>query len=159
MPVKIGQTAPDFTLYNTEKHQVSLSDFRGKTVVLLFFPFAFSSICTREMCEFGDNFSGYRDMNAEVVAVSVDSLYANKKFKEVNQLPFTLLSDFNKEVSAKYDVLIESFAFDYRGVSKRASFVIAPDGKVVFAEVLASPGEYPDMVQLKQAVMNLNEYS
>jgi len=156
MPLSIGETAPDFSLFDTNKKIVTLSSFRGKTVVLLFFPLAFSSICTKEMCEMGSEYAYYEEMNAEIIAVSVDSLYTNKKFKEINQLGFTLLSDFNKEVAEIYDVLDNNFAFGYRGVSKRASFVIDPAGIIVFAEVLPSPGDYTDMSQLKQTVMNLS---
>ncbi|MBA2406722.1 MAG: peroxiredoxin [Chitinophagales bacterium] len=156
MPISIGAPAPEFSLYDTFKNKISLSSFRGKKVVLLFFPFAFSGTCTRELCEMRDNYGFYEQLNAEVVGISVDSLYTNAKFKEMNGFNFTLLSDFNKEVSKAYDSLIENFAFDYHGVSKRASFLIDADGKIAYAEILPSPGDYPDLTKLKQAITHLN---
>lgn len=156
MPITVGQDAPDFMMYDTNKKKVSLSSYRGKTVVLMFFPFAFSSLCTKEMCEMEENYSFYEKLNAEVIGVSVDSLYTNKKFKEVYNLDFPLLSDFNKDVSRMYDSLEEHFAFDYRGVSKRSTFVVDKNGKIAYAEILASPGDYPDMQKLKHAVSVLN---
>lgn len=155
MPRSVGEAAPDFSLYDTDKKLIALSSFHGKRVVLLFFPFAFSSVCTKEMCEMESVYADYEELDAEIIAVSVDSLYTHKKFKEIYNLRFTLLSDFNKEVSALYDVLDTNFAFGYRGVSRRASFVIDPAGIIAFAEVLPSPGDYPDMTRLKQTVMNL----
>ncbi len=156
MPLQTGDSAPDFTLFNTEKKKISLNDYKGKNVVLLFFPFAFSSTCTKEVCEMQENYSFYESMNAEIIGISVDSLYTNKKYKEVYHLNFTLLSDFNKEVSRQYDSLMENFAFDYKGVSKRSTFVIDDKGKIVYHEILASPGDYPDMQKLKDVVSSLN---
>ncbi|MBA3649123.1 MAG: redoxin domain-containing protein [Chitinophagales bacterium] len=156
MPVVVGELAPDFALYDTDKKKVSLKDYRGKNIVLLFFPFAFSSVCSKELCEVRDNYSFYEKLNAPIIAISVDSLYTNAKFKELNKFNFLLLSDFNKEVSRKYDSLIENFNFDYQGVSKRSTFVIDKKGKIVYAEILANPGDYPDMQKLKDAVTSLN---
>lgn len=156
MPIAIGQDAPDFGLFDTNKKKVTLSSYRGKRVVLMFFPFSFSSTCTKEMCEMGENYSFYEKLNAEVIGISVDSLFTNKKFKEVYNLPFPLLSDFNKEVSPLYDSLAEHFAFEYRGVSKRTTFVIDGNGKIAYVEILSSPGDYPDMQKLKDAVSGLN---
>ena len=155
MPLKIGEPAPDFTLYDTSKKQVSLHDFRGKNVVLLFFPLAFSRTCTRELCEMRDNYSVYEGMNAEVIGISVDSLYSNGKFREAHELNFPLLSDFNKEVSLLYDSLAEDFSFEYRGVTRRSSFVIDKNGILRYAEILPSPGDYPDMAKLKDSVASL----
>jgi len=155
MPLELGMAAPDFTLYNTHKEKVSLHDYRGKNVVLLFFPLAFSGVCTKEMCEMRDNYSYYEQLNSEVIAVSVDSLYTNRKFQEEHRLNFPLLSDFNKEVSKKYDAVLENFAFDYQGVSCRATFVIDREGTLIYHEVLPSPGDYPDMQKLKDVVASL----
>lgn len=156
MPVTVGQDAPDFGLYDTNRKKVTLSSYRGKNVVLMFFPFSFSSTCTKEMCEMGENYSFYENLNAEVIGISVDSLFTNKKFKEVYNLPFPLLSDFNKEVSLLYDSLAESFAYEYRGVSKRSTFVIDGNGKIAYIEILSWPVDYPDMQKLKDAVSGLN---
>lgn len=156
MPINIGQQAPEFALYDTNKQKVALSSYRGKNVILLFFPFAFSSVCTREMCEIGENYSYYTQLNAEVIGISVDSLFTNKQFREEHKLNFPLLSDFNKEVAPLYDSLADTFAFEYRGVAKRSSFVIDRDGSIVYMEILKSPGEYPDMQKLKEVVAALN---
>lgn len=155
MALNVGDAAPEFTLYNTHKQKVSLQDYRGKNVVLLFFPLAFSGVCTKEMCEMRDNYSYYEELNSEVIAISVDSLYTNAKFKEVHQINFPLLSDFNKEVSKKYDSLLENFSFDYQGVTRRSTFVIDKEGIIVYHEILPSPGDYPDMQKLKEVVASL----
>ena len=155
MPLQLNQPAPDFVLFDTSKKKISLRDFQGKNVVLLFFPFAFSGTCTKELCEMRDNYSFYSNLNAEIIGISVDSLYTNAKFKEAHQLNFPLLSDFNKEVSEQYDALLENFNFDYHGVSKRATFVIDKNGNLVYSEVLAMPGDYPDMAKLKDVVSSL----
>src|SRR5438067_1591137 len=156
MPVQIGDEAPKFTLYDTLKNKITLSDYRGKNVVLIFFPLAFSGVCTKELCEMRDDYSYYQGLNAEILAISVDSLYTNKKFKELNSFNFSLLSDFNKEVSILYDSLFENFSFDYHGVSKRSTFVIDKDGKIAYKEILARPADYPDMQKLKEVIASLN---
>jgi glutaredoxin-dependent peroxiredoxin len=153
--IEVGQKAPEFKLYNTEKKEISLNEYKGKNIVLLFFPFAFSSTCTKEMCEMCDNYSFYSGLNADVVGISVDSLYANKKFKEVYNIPFTFLSDFNKEVSRQYDSLYEDWDYGYKGVSKRSVFVINKDGNIAYKEILPKAGEYPNMQTLKNAVESL----
>lgn len=156
MAIHVGDEAPEFALYDTTKHQVTLGSYRGKNVVLLFFPFAFSSTCTKELCEMRDNYSYYEKLNAEVLGISVDSLYTNKKYREVYELNFPLLSDFNKDVSKAYDSLEEHFAFNYKGVSKRSTFVIDKEGKIAYMEILPSAGDYPDMQKLKEVLASLN---
>lgn len=156
MSPEVGKPAPDFTLYDTTKNKITLSGYRGKKVVILFFPFAFSSTCTKELCEMRDNYSFYEKLNAEVLAISVDSLYTNAKFKEINGFNFPLLSDFNKDVSKEYDCLIENFNFDYHGVSKRAVFVIDEIGNIQYEEILQLPGDYPDMHKLKEVIASVN---
>ncbi len=156
MTLQNGFPAPDFSLYDTTKKKISLHDLRGKNVILLFFPFAFSSTCTKEVCEMQANYSFYESMNAEILGISVDSLYTNAKFKEANHLNFALLSDFNKEVSRSYNSLMENFSFDYHGVSKRSTFVIDKNGNLVYQEILENPGDYPDLQKLKDVVASLN---
>ncbi len=152
MSLQKGDKAPLFTLYNTERQEVSLADYAGKNVVLLFFPFAFTSVCTAELCEMRDNIATYASLNAEILAVSVDSLFTLGKFKEEQSLPFPLLSDFNKEVSKTYDCLYESFAFGTKGVSKRSAFVIDTEGVIQYAEVLENAGEVPNFTAVKAAL-------
>ena len=120
MPLQIGQIAPDFTLFDSDKKKVSLNEHRGENVLLLFFPFAFSSICTAELCTVRDNISKYDSVQAKVFGISVDSLYTLAKFKIDQNLNFTLLSDFNKEISYTYEAFYETFSYGMKGVSKRA---------------------------------------
>lgn len=153
MALPKGTQAPDFTLYDSEKKQVSLHDFAGKNVLILFFPLAFSSVCTKELCSIRDDISNYGNLNAQVLGISVDSLYSLDKFRKEQQLNFPLLSDFNKEVSKVYDVLYDVFpAFEMRGVSKRAAFVINNDGVIVYSEARDIPSELPDFESIKAAL-------
>ncbi len=155
MAIQVGQTAPDFKLYNTEKNLVSLHDFNGKNVLLLFFPLAFTGVCTSELCSVRDSLSKYNNLNAEVIGISVDSLFVLGKFKEDNELNFPLLSDFNKEVAKLYDCLYDTFVFDMEGVAKRSAFLIDKDGKVQYAEVLENAGDLPDFDAITAALHNV----
>jgi glutaredoxin-dependent peroxiredoxin len=156
MAVKVGEKAPEFTLHDTEKEEVSLSDHRGKNVVLLFFPLAFTSVCTDELCHMRDNLSEYEKLDAEVIAVSVDSPFTLEKFKEEQNLNFTLLSDFNKEVSRNYGALYEDFVFGMKGVSKRSAFVVDKEGELRYAEVLENAGDLPNFEAVKETLSALN---
>ncbi len=153
MKIEVGQPAPDFTLYNTEKKQVTLSEQKGN-VLLLFFPLAFTSTCTKELCSIRDNISFYNHANATVFGISVDSLHTLAKYKEEQQLNFTLLSDFNKEVSASYGSLYELFGYNMKGVSKRSAFVIDKEGIIRYAEVLDNASEVPDFTEINRVLSN-----
>lgn len=153
MALAIGQPAPSFTLFSSDKQPVSLSDYAGKNVILLFFPMAFTSVCTAELCEMRDNLHTYAALNAEILAVSVDSPFTLAKFKEEQNLPFPLLSDFNKDVSEAYGALYETFGMNMKGVSKRAAFVIDENGLLKYAEVLENAGNVPDFKAV-QASLN-----
>lgn len=155
MTISAGQPAPQFALYDTNKNKISLSDFNGKTVVLLFFPMAYTGVCTKEMCEVRDSKQVYNSLNAEVIGISVDTLFTLSKFKAENNLNFTLLSDFNKTATKDYNVYLEHFSFDYIGVAKRGVFVIDKNGIIQYVEVTATLGDYPDMAALKNAVAAL----
>lgn len=144
MKVEIGQPAPDFTLYDSTRNKVTLSDLRGQNVLLLFFPLAFTSTCTAELCSVRDNISFYNGVNAKVFGISVDSLHTLAKYKADQNLNFTLLSDFNKEVSSLYGSLYETFGYNMKGVSKRSAFVIDGKGIIRYAEVLENAGEQPN---------------
>ncbi|MET4081373.1 peroxiredoxin [Pedobacter sp. UYP30] len=144
MALQIGDTAPDFTLYNSELTEVSLSSFRGKRVIIHFFPMAFTGTCTEQLCTARDNFSFYEGVNAEVLGISVDSPFTLAKFKQDQSYQFQLLSDFNKEVSRAYGSLYEEFVFGLKGVSKRAAFVVDEEGKIAYAEVLEDAGNLPN---------------
>jgi peroxiredoxin len=151
-----GQAAPDFSIYDSEKKKVSLSDYKGKNVLLLFFPQAFTGTCTKELCSTRDNIAVYNQANAQVLGISVDSVFTLAKYKEEQQLNFPLLSDFNKEVSAAYGSLYDTFAFDMKGVSKRAAFVIDHHGIVQYAEVLEAATDLPDFTAIQKTLSNLN---
>lgn len=156
MFVKIGEKAPSFTLYSSDKEQVALENFQGKNVVLLFFPLAFTSVCTAEMCTMRDDIGNYEGLNAQVLAISVDSPQTLHRFKQDQNLNFTLLSDFNKEVSRSYGVLYEEFVLGMKGVSKRSAFVIDKEGIVRYAEVLESAGNLPNFEAIKGTLSQLN---
>jgi peroxiredoxin len=149
MSLQVGQLAPDFNLYDTDKSKVSLSSFKGKPVVVLFFPLAFTGVCTAELCSVRDNIAQYNAVNAQILGISVDSLFTLAKFKEEQSLNFPLLSDFNKEASAAYGCLYETFAFEMKGVSKRSAFVVDKDGVIAYAEVLESAGDLPNFEAIK----------
>jgi len=155
MAITIGQQAPPFTLFSSDKTAVSLSDYSGKNVVLLFYPMAYTSVCTAELCSVRDDISRYSNVGAEVFAISVDTVFTLAKFKEEQGYNFTLLSDFNKEVTQAYDVLHQDFAFGMKGVSKRASFVIDGEGKVAYAEVTPTLGDMPDFAAINAALGKL----
>lgn len=157
MSVKVGDKAPDFTLFSSDKKPVSLKDYSGKNVLLLFFPFAYTSVCTEELCSVRDQLSAYNTANAEVLGISVDSLFVLDKYKKDQQLNFDLLSDFNKEVSESYGVLYDIFpAFGMKRVSKRAAVLIDGEGVVQYVEVCASPGDQPNFASI---LLKLNELS
>ena len=147
-----GEKAPAFTLFNTEKKEVSLTDYKGRNVIILFFPLAFTSVCTAELCEMRDNISTYAALSADILAISVDSPYTLAVFKEQEKLPFNLLSDFNKETSVAYDTLYETFAMNMRGVSKRSAFVVDRNGVIQYAEVLDNAGEVPNFNAIRETL-------
>lgn len=152
MALQVGQSAPDFSLFNTEKQEIKLAELRGQNVLLLFFPLAFTSVCTAELCDVRDNLKIYENLNAKPFGISIDSLYTLNKFKEEQGLNFDLLSDFNKEVSTTYGALYENFGFGMRGVSKRAAFVVDENGIIQYAEVLENAGLQPDFARIRETL-------
>ena len=155
MEITVGSQAPNFTLRNTEKAEVSLENYKGKKVVLLFLPLAFTGVCTTELCSMRDDIASYSDLDADILAISVDSLFVLDQFKKVENYNFTLLSDFNKEVSRAYGALYEDFVLDMKGVSKRSAFVIDKEGMVQYAEVLESAGDLPNFEAVKAKLAEL----
>ena len=143
MPVDVGSQAPDFTLMNQDRQPVTLSGQRGRPVVLAFFPAAFSSVCTRELCTFRDSLAALNKANAQVFGISVDTFFALKAFQEQQQLTFQLLSDFNKQVIRDYGVYNEDM-IGLQGISKRALFVLDSKGIVRHREVLDDARNEPD---------------
>jgi len=152
MALKEGDAALDFTLKNTEGEEISLSDYKGdKNVLILFFPLAFTGVCTKEMCSTRDNLKEYENLDAEILSISVDSQFTLKEFKKANNLNFNLLSDFNKETAEKYGALYEDF-LGLHGVAKRSAFVVNKDGEIKYAEVLENAGDLPDFDAIKDAI-------
>ena len=150
--VKVGDTAPNFTLRKTDKSEVSLESFKGKKVVLLFFPLAFTGTCTTELCAMRDDIGTYEGLDAQILAVSVDSLFTLEKFKETEGYNFPLLSDFNKTVSRAYGALYADFVLDMKGVSKRSAFVIDKEGVIQYAEVLEAATDLPNFEAIKETL-------
>jgi peroxiredoxin len=155
MALQIGDEAPDFTLFDSDKNELSLSDLKGNNVLLLFFPLAFTSVCTAELCSVRDNLNMYEQLDVRPIGISVDSLYTLAKFKAEQKINFPLLSDFNKEVSKTYGALYEMFGFGMKGVSKRAAFLIDREGIIEYAEVLDNAGLQPDFVAIQGKLREL----
>src|SRR5208283_6030470 len=134
--VKVGDRAPDFTLPDTDKKPRSLKEFLGKKIVLAFFVGAFTSTCTKEMCEFRDSMARLTDLNAQVIGISVNDPFSNKGFSEKNRLPFPILSDHKREVIKTYGLELPNFAgLDGYTVAKRSIFVIDEKGIVRYVWV------------------------
>jgi len=157
MSLQIGNQAPSFTLHTSINETISLSDFAGeKNVLILFFPQAFTGVCTKELCAIRDDISRYQNTNAQVLGISVDSVFTLAKFKEEQQLNFPLLSDFNKEVSTAYHSIYESFTgMNMKGVSKRSAFLVDKAGTVQYAEVLESAGDIPNFEAINECIARL----
>jgi len=143
MAVAVGSKAPDFTLTNQDREAVTLSALHGRPVVLAFFPAAFSSVCTKELCTFKDSMAQLGKANAQVFGISVDTFFALKAFQDQQKLTFPLLSDFNKTAIRDYGVFNEDM-IGLKGIAKRATFVIDKDGVVRHAEVLEDARNEPN---------------
>ncbi|WP_069806449.1 peroxiredoxin [Vulcanisaeta thermophila] len=155
--VEVGEKAPEFELLDVDLKPRRLGDFLGKNklVVLLTFPAAFSPVCTKELCTFRDRMSILNKANAEVVAISVDTPFTLKAFRDANRLNFTLLSDFNKEMITKYGVIHENL-LGLKGVAKRAAFILGPDGVVLWKWVSDDPTVEPPYDEIVRLVDEFN---
>ncbi|MSQ78615.1 MAG: redoxin domain-containing protein [Flavobacteriaceae bacterium] len=156
MALQPGDKAPSFTLFNSEKEEISLANYAGKNLLILFFPQAFTGTCTKELCDMRDNIVNYQNMGCDVVAISVDSLFTLAKYKEVNAFPFPLLSDFNKETSRAYGSIFEEWINNMKGVSKRSAFVVDGEGTLRYAEVLEKAGDLPNFEAINATIATLN---
>lgn len=154
-PIQVGQPAPDFTLTSNAKKPVTLSAHRGKNVVLLFFPAAFTSVCTAELCHTRDNLEVYNGLDAQVYGISVDMPFTLAEYARQQSLNFPLLSDFNKEASTAYGSIYADWAFGMKGVSKRSAFVIDKEGIIRYAEVLDNADDQPDYEKIRAALTSL----
>jgi glutaredoxin-dependent peroxiredoxin len=145
MAVTTGSPAPEIVLFDSDKNKVTLSALKGKNVLLLFFPQAFTGVCTKELCSVRDNIAQYNDVNATVLGISVDSVFTLARYKEEQKLNFPLLSDFNKEAITAYGCSYDSFTdMGMKGVAKRSAFVIDSEGTTRYAEILESAGDLPN---------------
>jgi peroxiredoxin len=153
MALKVGDKAPAFTLFDTERKQRSLSEFLGKKTVLAFYPGAFTGVCTKEMCTFRDAMAMMGSVNAQVVGISIDSPFANKAFGEQNKITYPLLSDYNREVVKQYTGLQKDFAMlpGYE-TAKRSVFVLDAAGTVKYAWITDNPGQEPPYDEIRTAL-------
>jgi glutaredoxin-dependent peroxiredoxin len=153
MPLQKGEKAPDFTVYNTDKKAVSLHDILGKKSVLVFFPGAFTGICTKEMCTFRDQLVKFNELGGQVYGISVDGPSANDGFAKHNNLNFPLLSDFTREVSRKYGGVHEDF-WGIKGyaAAKRAVYVLNENGTVIYSWITDNPGMEPNYEEVQASL-------
>lgn len=157
MSVAVGQKAPDFTLKNTDMQDVHLASFHGKSnVLLLFYPLVNTPVCEGELCGIRDDLNAYTGHGAEVIALSVDSPFAAKLWKEKHNYNFTMVSDFNKEVSTAYGAIHDVLgATGLKGVSKRSAFVIDKNGDLQYVWISDDPKQVPDFAAIKEVLGNL----
>lgn len=152
--VTIGEKAPNFTLVTTDMKSITNADYVGKNVVLLFFPLAFTSVCTQEMCTANDDMNIYKDLDAEIIGVSVDSPFVLQKFGEDNNIQFKLASDFNRTTSRAFDTLFEDDFLGLTGFSKRSAYVIDKAGALRYAETTDGKS-LPDFDKIKEVLKSL----
>lgn len=158
MAISVGAKAPDFTLKSKQASglvDVKLSNnFGTKNTVLLFFPAAFTSVCTQEMCDITAGLNSFASLNAEVIAISVDTPFAQEAWAQKEKIALTLVSDLNKEVIRKYDVVFPMLA-GVGDTAARAAFVIDKQGVVRYSEQTPTPKDLPNFEKVKQALASL----
>jgi peroxiredoxin len=155
MSIQVGDRAPSFALAAKPGEVMDVGALIGKEpIVLLFFPLAFSSVCTAEMCHFRDTWSQWTALGAKVFGISIDSPFVTERFRQEEKIPFPLLSDFNKTVATSYGVLMDDLK-GMKGVAKRAVFVIGRDGNVAYAAVNDDPSKQIDFEAAKAALAKL----
>ena len=154
MAADVGSKAPDFTLPNQDRQPVSLSSAAGKNVVLAFFPAAFTSVCTKQLCHYRDSLAALNKANAVVYGISTDTPFTLKEFAQQQHLNFPLLSDFNKDAITKYDV-VNPDMLGLKGISRRAMFVIDQSGIIRYREVTPTPGDEPDYAKVESVLSGL----
>ncbi len=154
MAISVNTKAPDFTLKQKTADglkDVSLSDFRGKKTLVLFFPFAFTSVCQDELCSVSAGLDQYQDLGAAVLGISVDSPFSQEVFAQRGSIQFPLLSDFNKGTAKAYDVLYEDF-IGFSGVAKRSAFVVGEDGTILYSWSSDDPKQLPPFDEIKKVL-------
>ena len=154
--VEVGSKAPDFTLINHEMEKITLSEYRGKKVVLAFYPGAFTSVCKKEMCTIRDDIAKLEEIGAQVLGISVNDPFSNKAFHEDNVLNFPLLCDYNRNVVKKYNVYHENFAgLEGYVAAKRSVFILDSEGIVKYKWVSENPGVEPDYDEIKNKLSKI----
>jgi len=156
MTLTVWQKAPDFKLADKEKKERTLSEFKGKNVVVFFYRMDWTGTCTKEMCAIEADYKSYEQLNAVIIGISVDTLFSHKRFAEDYHLKHVLLlSDFNKEAISAYDVVHHDFAWGYKDVAKRATFVIDKNSIIRYIEILPSLSDFPDLDAVQKVLSSL----
>ena len=156
MAAEVGQAAPEFTLFDSDRQSRKLSESKGQTVVLAFYPGAFTGVCTTEMCTFRDRLEALNSMNAQVFGISVDTPFSQKAFSDANNLNFPLLSDHERKAVNAYGVTLPNFAgMEGFTASQRAVFVVDKDGVIRFKWVGETPANEPDYDEVQRQVDQL----
>jgi len=157
MVLSVGHKVPGFALPDPEKKTRTLEEFtQNGTVIIAFYPFAFSGVCDKEMCTFRDSFSTLSASGAQVVGISVDSVFTQRVFAQTYNIPFPLLSDFNKKAVRLYGVLQNPWVgFGYKGVAKRSVFVVDKKGILRYKWITDSPGNEPPYDEVMKAVQKI----
>ena len=157
MAVEVGQAAPGFTLHDADRQQRSLSDYRGKNVVLAFYPGAFTGVCTTEMCTLRDSMGQFESLNAQVLGISVDGAFAQKVFSDQNNLNFPLLCDYSRQVVEQYGLGLPNFAgMEGYTASQRAVVIVDGEGTVRYSWIAPNPGVEPDYDEVRAALNGLS---
>ena len=158
--INVGDKAPDFTLssfsHSDQPVEYTLSSFAGKdNVLLVFFPMAFTGVCTDQNCTISDSLSDFAKLNVKVFGISTDGTFVQKEFAKTKNIQYPLLSDFNKEVINKFDIVQDTFAHGMKNTSRRGVFLIGKDGTVKYKEITENPGVQVNFDKLREAVNNL----
>ena len=156
MALSVGSKAPDFKLFNTEKKEVSLADFKGKNLIMQFAPAAFTGVCTAQMCSSRDELANFNNMGASVIGILTDSPFTLHEFKAKNNINFDLLSDHNKEAINAYDMVLHNFALGMKNVAARGVIVVDKEGIIRYTETTKTPGDQVNFVALNEALAKLN---
>ena len=153
----LNEIAPDFNLKNTEKNDIALSSYKGKTVVLAFYPGAFTGVCDTEMCSLRDSMNSFNDLNATVLGISVDSPWANAEFAKKYEIKFDLLSDYNRDVSKAYDMIFNGLGgLEGYECSNRGVLIIDGEGLIQYRWVAENPGIEPNYSEIIEKVKSLS---
>tara|TARA_B100001248_G_scaffold223203_1_gene179914 strand:- start:19 stop:489 length:471 start_codon:yes stop_codon:yes gene_type:complete len=153
----LNETAPDFNLKNTEKNDIALSSYKGKTVVLAFYPGAFTGVCDTEMCSLRDSMNSFNDLNSTVLGISVDSPWANAEFAKKYEINFNLLSDYNRDVSKAYDMIFNGLGgLEGYECSNRGVIIIDGQGLIQYRWVAENPGVEPNYPEIIEKVKSLS---